>query len=349
MADKMLQITVRLPANVCWWDEPQIVRWEPWEESPEFLALSQELQHFHLNFDQIQLDKSMRLFNRLIKRSNFGGHADAIEDFNLTQRTEDIRLFYILTKFIIPKLSLNYRFECELREEEEKLEQELKRREHLKLEHEEDMRMMKEAKELRQAAREAKKLKVQLSSDQLEVKGKAEGKAEEEVEVEVEMEGEEELEGEVEEEKGSKHTLHSNKTEDADSDFSDEGPETLVEFVEMKSIVQGTAARELFPKQDTSQPINLEPSVHRPTSDSVMLSQLIQSIELFNRNELPLFKDNSKIDEIPDTVDPLNPETERKSSILDMKKDRKKSMYSSFSVESNLTPLPVPAKEKKGE
>lgn len=259
----------------------------------------------------------MRLFNSIIKRNSSHTDVDVIEDFNLAHRTEDIRLFYILTKYIIPKLSLNYRFECELREEEEKLEIELRRRERVKREHEEDQRIVNEAKQLRRKQREAQ-MDIQSSSKTSQTS------------------------------RATATSLMSIKASDSDSELSLGRPQSLVEYVEKRSIVQGTAARELFPTHDTTKSIQLEPPVHRQTSESIMLSQLIDSIELYNRHELPMFKEKVKV-EVLEPTDSIISGSPRRSVNSDSKRGHKRSMTTSTSYSAdNILGGPPAATERKG-
>lgn len=309
----LLEVTVQLPDKVCWWHEPQVVRWQPWEESPEFMELRDDLKHFNLHFDQIELQKSLRLFNILHSKNRHVLNADLIEDFNLAQRTEDIRLFYILTKYIVPKLSLSYRFECELREEEERLAMELKRREHLKREHEEDLRVMQETKELRRKQREMGETGSKQSSDALLLS-----------------------------------RISSRIDSERNSVTSDGRPHSLIEHPELPPIVHGLAARELFPNINESVQLQLEPSVQRPNADSIMLSQLINSIELYNHNELPIFKEKKKPFILPPTPELSEPPSER-NSIDPGKPSRKKSMATSNSMDLNSRPsMPALSLEPKG-
>lgn len=358
IADKLLEVTVRLPANVCWWDEPEIVRWQPWEESPEFLELSKELQYYNLNFDKIELEKSMRLFNRIITRKgNNDDDVDIIEDFDLVNRTEDIRLFYVLTKYIIPKLSLTYRFDCELREEEEKLQLELKRREHIRREREEDIRIQNEAKELRRKEREEKKLlemeRLLLMETLEEPVKPVQATAESQVSTDELQTSTEPVEKSPEEPKASTDALVEDPVQETPSEETLEQEETEAEKpAEMGQIVQGTAARELLPTQDPTRQLQLEPPIHRETSESIMLSQLIESIELYNRQELPVFKDlppkkqpkKGAIDEVAVPVEPLPVpllrSTESTESTRAKKTHRKSKSSSSIVFDGTMSILP---------
>lgn len=470
-----------------------MVRWQPWEESPEFQQLSAELQHFNLHFEQIELEKSLRLFNRIIKSNSANPYdVDIIEDFNLAMRTEDIRLYYVLTKYIIPKLSINYRFDCEVREEEEKLELELKRREHLKRELEEDLRVMQEAKELRRQHKQAKELDEQGDSPEQEQNDSSEhpdqqtkepdelgdspvprskrtkkldeqGNAPENAQKRNEEQGDvgpspeppqnepkeldepipssdpqeqpkeldesipspeqpqelpkelddqgqspeqpqkpsnevdeqspsteqqtkqtEELgEGSPSSEQQQKETQEPNEVTnssenqpndtnepdelshhsdllnhssmtlmDTESDESHSRPQSLDEIhVEaQKTFVQGTAAREMFPKHDNTKPIQLDPPLHRPTPDSIMLSQLVQSIDEFNQHELPIFQGKQLKTDTPDITDVPPEISSRNSFIAETKKDiRSKSTATELSFEGQLNIAENPPVETKGK
>lgn len=333
-SDELLEITIQLPAQVCWWDQPQVVRWQIWEESAEFKALRKDIQHYNLHFEEIELEKSMRLFNRIIKREDIGVEKEVIEDFDLTQRTEDIRLFYILTKYIVPKLSLTYRFECELREEEEKLESELKRREHIKREFEEDQRVLQEAKQ-------AKKLKRALAAKQEDNEVRR-------ASLETEQTVDKEQPSITSQEHQNQHRLSSQSNDDSDMSIS--RPQSLVEFVEAKRIVQGSAARPFFPiplRDDHERKLQIEPPIHRPNVDSIMLSQLINSIEMYNRNEEPIFKDTvSVVEVVPESLRSPSRTSFTGSAEINMKKERRKTESAIMSGSS--LPLMGTPQEPKG-
>lgn len=148
--DNLIEITIQLPANVSWWSQPTVVRWQNWEDSDEFRALSPAVQHYNLNHEAIEAAKLAKLFKRRQpKRSDCDAQPDYVLDLDLANRnaSPDSRLYYLMTKHIVPRLSQTYRFEAERRETEEKYAAILKQREHQRLERMEDLKMRQQPAE----------------------------------------------------------------------------------------------------------------------------------------------------------------------------------------------------------
>lgn len=144
--DNLIEITIQLPVNVSWWSQPTVVRWQNWEDSDEFRALSPAVQYYNLNHEAIEAAKLAKLFKRRQpKRSDV--QPDYVLDLDLANRnaSPESRLYYLMTKHIVPRLSQTYRFEAERRETEEKHAAILKQREHQRLEQMEDLKMRQQA------------------------------------------------------------------------------------------------------------------------------------------------------------------------------------------------------------
>lgn len=154
--DNLIEITVHLPADVSWWTQPTVVRWQNWEDSNEFRALSPDMQYYNLNHEAIEAAKLAKLFKRRQpQRSRYADDPDVLLDMDLVNRisSPELKLYYLMTKHIVPRLSQTYRFEAERRETEEKHAAKLRQREHQRLEQMED-RMMRHQQEIDERAKQ---------------------------------------------------------------------------------------------------------------------------------------------------------------------------------------------------
>lgn len=128
---QLIEVSIELPKNVCWWEQPIVCRWQPWDESADYLLLESDLHQFNCNSDKTKS-----------KSENRRSHAvDVIIDFNLHDIPEEMRLHCFIMKHILPRLSATYKFECEIEEDEVIRQNEIKRRKMLLLEFEEEQRM----------------------------------------------------------------------------------------------------------------------------------------------------------------------------------------------------------------
>lgn len=277
--NELVQVTIALAQNVCWWEQPTVCRWERWEDSSEFMQLPPILQDFNLNYDAIMLAKSERLF-KCIQKSVKAYAAYTIDNFDLLNKPDDVKLYYLITVYIMPRLSITYQFDCELKEEEEKLEIEMKRREHIRREYEEDQKMERERKE---------QLRLQ------NIQRKEERKAEKIAERERQLEENEDAELPVEEEESD-----TAEEELEEENMLDGEAVSAVEPVfQFKKIVLGTAARQLFPFIGTVPAIQVMQKMTRfstltfaeiDTTDRYLLTQLLTAIDQYNESEKPIIK-----------------------------------------------------------
>lgn len=285
--NQLIEVSVQLTADIFWWEEPVVCRWQPWEESEAFMKLPDDLRDYNLNYDQIMETKSSRLWNS-IQNEKVSCEPIALEDFDLNGSRHGAHLAYLIGNHLLSRLSVTYRFESELKEVEEKLAAEIKRRQHLQREHEEDLRLeateRAEAKKIRGEQRAARK--AERAARILEQQENEEESAYEESFV------------------SSSSTSSSEEAMVGENVTSNSNPngDGLITF---KSVVEGTAARELFPFLEKC----TELKIMRPKRsefrwsllnadlstkpDIDMLSSLLERIQQYNLKEQPIFGEQS--------------------------------------------------------
>lgn len=279
--NQLIEVSVQLASDIFWWEEPVVCRWQPWEESDAFMKLPDDLRDYNLNYDTIIETKSTRLWN-VKQNKKFSCEPAVLEDFDLNGSRNDVHLDYLIRKHLLPRLSVTYRFESELKEVEEKLASEMRRRLHLQREHEEDLRLeaaeREEAKKLkdeqraaRRAERTAKLLEQQVNEEEFEI---------EEIFV---------------------SSSSSSEIALVDENFTENSVPNGDGLITFKTVVEGTAARELFPFLEKC----TELKIIRPKRsefrwsllnvdlstkvDVDMLSGLLERIQQYNLNEQPQF------------------------------------------------------------
>lgn len=325
--DRLIELQIQLSDDSYWWERPYMVRWQPWEESEEFLELPQHVQDFNLNYDKIMLEKSKRLFNRLNNTDMERRKIATLDDFDLNNSNSRSQLYHVITNILLPRLSITYRFENELRDEEEKLEAELKRRAHMRREHEEDLRLeaerraqlrleQTERRALRRAARElAEQERLQKLLEDEERNEEMDGAGNEMTEGNEETtalstDEDQEIANEIvaaKSDNGSSLTIVSN-VHNGEDHPAEQG---LV----FKSIIQGSPPKELFVVLSKVVPLNIIPnirlsfrrSIHSDDkfscADMLMLSTLLNQIALYNDKEQTIFAEaEDRSSKVPGTV-----------------------------------------------
>lgn len=282
--NQLIELSVQLTSDIFWWEEPVVCRWQPWEESEDFMKLPDDLRDYNLNYDQITKTKSSRLWNS-IPNEKVACEPEILEDFDLNGSRSDVHLDYLIRRHLLPRLSVTYRFESELKEVEDKLAAELKRRMHLQFEHEEDLRL--EAIE----RAEAKKIKDEQ---------RAARRAERAAHILEQQENEEEI---VDEESFTSSSSSSSEAALVGENVTaDSDPNGLITF---KSVVEGTAARELFPFLEKCTELKVMRPIRsefrwsllnadlKTNPDIDLLSGLLERIQQYNFKELPQFADKA--------------------------------------------------------
>lgn len=281
--NELIEMSVQLTSDIFWWEEPVVCRWQPWEESEAFLNLPDDLRDYNLNYDQIMETKANRLWNP-IQKKKVVCEPVVLEDFDLNGSRNGVRLVYLIRKHLLPRLSVTYRFESELKEVEEKLAAEIKRRLHLQREHEEDLRL--EATE----RAEAKKI-----NDEQRAARRAERAAKilEQQENEEESAYEESIVSFASSSSTEEAAVSDNVTEN-----SIPNRDGLITF---KSVVEGTAASDLFPFLEKCTELKIiRPrrsefrwsllNADSPTKPDIdLLSGLLERIQQYNLKEQPQF------------------------------------------------------------
>lgn len=267
----LIEITIELPKNVCWWTQPYVCRWQPWEQSQSFLTLAPELQYFNLHYDEIMAQKTNLLFssNYRHQKSNTSiiAAVDTIKDFNLHAIPEELRLHYFIRKHILPRLTATYKFDCELIEEEEIRLNEEKRRNKLQLEYREEQ--LFEAKERARAKAEQKRQRWEEKIARMRARDSKVNRS------------------------GSPTSISSI------SSMSSSSSESVLELktLEFNEFIQGTVAKELFLHLDKICPLKIRKVAIEHTKNETndiekyMLSDLMKQIDEFNISEMEYFKD----------------------------------------------------------
>ena len=130
---KLFKVQINLFDHCCWWEEPLICRWEPWEESEEFLQLSPEMQQFNIHHEKYTEEKCNKLFDSvLLKEKNL--MELEVEDFDLSEKN-DQKLLPLITR-LLPKMPDNYKFYHEQLADQEDMKKQWKRIKDLQREHE---------------------------------------------------------------------------------------------------------------------------------------------------------------------------------------------------------------------
>lgn len=266
MLANLIEITIELPKNVCWWQQPYVCRWQPWEQSQSFLALEPELQYFNLHYDEIMQKKSNLLFSNNYRKEKNSSIVDTIKDFNLHVIPEELRLHCFIRKHILPRLTATYKFDCELIDEEEIRLNEEKRRNKLQLEYKEEQ--LSEAKEKARIKAERKQLRWEEKIARMQARD-------------------------------SKMSSSSTESINLSSSSSSSSSESIwkEKQLEFKEFIQGTVAKELFLNLDEICPLKIRKEAIEYTKSEIndnekyMLSDLLKQIEEFNKSEMAYFKD----------------------------------------------------------
>ena len=243
--DKLLEVQVELSNTIFRWEVPMVCRWEPWEESKAFKELDPVVQYFNLHYDEIMQQKLSLLFNSSAKQLN---NAEMVHDFDLFHIPEHIKLFYLITRHILPRLTSTYKFPCELQDEQDKLAAEIKRRHQLQLEHEEDLKMIKEKKLAEKIVRRRQRELRKLQRDEAALlAAQYEDTKESDPDQESEMNA-------IDTNGDTNIDEHSESSETDSDEAEDQDVDTVVQTntnntepaLKFKKLVQGPAAKELF-------------------------------------------------------------------------------------------------------
>lgn len=262
----LLEMKIELSNKIFWWEQPIVCHWKTWEESSEFKSLEPAVQEFNLNYNEILRTKSKRLFNTAIRKTIGGNTVEILDDFNLLSIPDEIKLYQIITKHIMPRLTTTYRFQCEIQDEQDKLADELKRRERMFLEHEEDIKMASENKN-HSAAEFIQNLIIKtLEKEHL-----------------IDM-----IEG-IESKSSEKEPEQIKMPKDA----------SIADLTfKFKKLVQSTAARELFLHLEKYPTLEIRTqvmdtgrsSLPKNSTEQFLLTELLDQIQKYNLTETPIFK-----------------------------------------------------------
>ncbi|EAT42908.1 AAEL005595-PA [Aedes aegypti] len=109
----LIVLNIKLPEQYFWWHSPVVCFWEDWTESTEFSSLSEELQNFHLNFDNIMEEKSKQLFSAP-KQQKQMLKPTIISDFPITDIPMDVKIHFLIKDHILPRLPQRFKFYAEM-------------------------------------------------------------------------------------------------------------------------------------------------------------------------------------------------------------------------------------------
>ncbi|XP_062565797.1 uncharacterized protein LOC134228052 [Armigeres subalbatus] len=112
-SSELIILKVKLPEQYFWWHSPIVCFWEVWEQSSEFQSLSEELQNFHLNYDEIMEEKSKQFFSASkIQRPIL--KPTVIPDFPITDIPLDVKIHFLIKDHILPRLPQRFKFHAEM-------------------------------------------------------------------------------------------------------------------------------------------------------------------------------------------------------------------------------------------
>ena len=105
---ELMKVEVKLNEKVFWWESPTVCRWEPWEESTDFIKLDPEAQDFKVRQD----DYSAKECQKLFKARNPCHYKKIIQlkDFDLTSPPEEIKLSVLMKNYLVPLMPDEYKF-----------------------------------------------------------------------------------------------------------------------------------------------------------------------------------------------------------------------------------------------
>lgn len=125
--EKLFEVTIHLPRDVCWWEEPHVCRWESVDENPDITRQSR------IHSDVVKKDEKSVVKPKIIN------------DFQLTNIPKSVNIYDLTVHDIVPRLPSDYKFAMEKMEELNELERARKFREQLQQEDEEEERAAKRA------------------------------------------------------------------------------------------------------------------------------------------------------------------------------------------------------------
>lgn len=240
------------------------------EQSADFLSLKSDLQQFNShNYNEDTANRT-NLENRTQA-------VDIINDFNLHNIPEKMRLHCFIVKHILPRLSATYKFDCEIQEDEEIRQNELKRRKMLLLEFEEEKRI-----------KASEKARLKAKPKQVHCEQKIER-----------------LKAQASSESVSGYTSCSSSSSSGSGSLSMDSRNMTLQF---REFVQGTAAKELFLHLDRICPLKVRKEaieyVKSAASDDerYMLSDLLKEIDEHNKSEIPYFKEPPTVEDEANSV-----------------------------------------------
>ncbi|XP_058817278.1 uncharacterized protein LOC131680581 [Topomyia yanbarensis] len=111
--EELIKLEFKLPNSCFWWHEPVVCSWEIWEDSEDFHSLDRELQEYHLNYEKIMEEKAKLLFSapKVMKNDL---KPTFIPDFNMNEIPTDVKLHFLITDHILPRLPQRFKFYAEM-------------------------------------------------------------------------------------------------------------------------------------------------------------------------------------------------------------------------------------------
>lgn len=103
----LIKVQIKLSDKIIWWEPPIACRWEPWEESEEFLGLSPEMQDYNVNFEKYQEKEQKKLWK--ISNTNYS-KTIKVRDVKFSSELEDsdIKLSQLVMFYLDPVMSVDY-------------------------------------------------------------------------------------------------------------------------------------------------------------------------------------------------------------------------------------------------
>ncbi|XP_058454799.1 uncharacterized protein LOC131432500 [Malaya genurostris] len=131
--EELIKLDFKLPSSCFWWHEPVVCSWETWEDSEHFQSLDKELQDYHRNYKDMMEEKAKLLFGTPKIPKN-PMKPTFITDFNINEIPTDVKLHFLITDHILPRLPQSFKFYAELHALFKALQSMFFREERLKIE-----------------------------------------------------------------------------------------------------------------------------------------------------------------------------------------------------------------------
>jgi hypothetical protein len=109
----LVKVEIKLSDKFHWFESPVVCRWEPWEESEEFMKLEPVIQEYQINYEKHLEAERQKLFAASEPRQ----HKKKMRDFDLTNPPEGIDRYVLAKYYLVPMMPEEFKFFHEQLEE----------------------------------------------------------------------------------------------------------------------------------------------------------------------------------------------------------------------------------------